>query len=129
MKLCTCEAGLCCAMRDQAIRAREANDRREHTRRSCNTRRSAPRRQKRCPYLPMPTSQPNMPCHGYYTIRGGCVLCVPVRVFYFHIECAHFDIYPASVLTRTSSTADTPHPRAVSGLLLVSSETHQLSSC
>ena len=35
MKLCNCEAGLCCAMRDQAIRAREANDRREHTRRSC----------------------------------------------------------------------------------------------
>lgn len=96
MKLCTCEAGLCCAMRDQAIRAREANDRREHTRRSCNTRRSAPRRQKRCPYLPMPTSQPNMPCHGYYTIRGGCVLCVPVRVLYFHIECAHFDMISRS---------------------------------
>ena len=91
MKVCTCEAGLCCAMRDQAIRAREANDRREHTRRSCNTRRSAPRRQKRCPYLPMPTSQPNMPCHGYYTIRGGCVLLRPsARVLYLHIECAHF---------------------------------------
>ena len=25
------------------------------------------------------------------------MLCVPVRVFYFHIKCAHFDIYPASV--------------------------------
>jgi hypothetical protein len=33
VKLCTCEAGLCCAMRDHAIRAREANVRREHTRR------------------------------------------------------------------------------------------------
>jgi hypothetical protein len=87
VKLCTCEAGLCCAMRDQAIRAREANDRREHTRRSCNTRRTGEEaiRPPSAEKVPLPadayeSAQYAMPWLLYHTRRlcavrpSACVL-------------------------------------------------------
>ena len=91
MKVCTCEAGLCCAMRDQAIRAREANDRREHTRRSCNTEAIRPPSAEKVP-LPADayeSAQYAMSWLLYHT-RRLCAVRPSACALYFHIGVCAF---------------------------------------